>query len=702
MKKLLVYCMVGLMVISVPTLPTQAYVENIQATTQETELGQAPLLQEEVPIEILEEANKELTQDESQGFFDSSYRLAGYFGSEGDTAFVPNDGKVKVLVMGKLWYARNYLPDLCSTLSRAEASGVEAYVIDLIGCEPTEEEKQAARDYQAPQNVHFTYTYYSTSDADKLYMQCYRNLVGNGNSYSTPLVAYVDGEGNVYSWQDGRSLTDVASELKKGGVNIDFQMMTVSTPSQAEIIQYVRNTGAVLDPATIYDVNPVTSAPYNPGQLSSYTQSQFLGMINQIRYIAGLYSNVTLDDSYNQMAQAAALVNYANGQLSHYPSQPSGMSDELYQLGYDGASRSNIAYASWNRAINQITLFGWMSDSSTSNRDRLGHRRWILNPAMGKTGIGVVTGGNTYSAMYALDRSNVSGAERGIAWPAQNMPVEYFSSEIPWSLSTGFSEDIASVSVLLTKESTGQTWRFSQSFADGYFNVNNGGYGVTGCIIFQPSGLSFAKGDTFKVQITGLTKGNLEYRVNFFSLSDPLPEPIPVFGWYNENGKSYWYENSVRQGTYSDPKGVLGDGTVRGREIYDPASDAWYWLDACYGGAKAIGKEVWMPYVFQGENGWNSSEIEEAISRCGTLTDNVRTAITSHRGKWIRYDADGKLITGWFTVTASNHYLYPGQLGNTYYYEPITGLMVTGWANINGRDCYFDPQTGVYDPNRMR
>ena len=63
-------------------------------------------------------------------------------------------------------------------------------------------------------------------------------------------------------------------------------------------------------------------------------------------------------------------------------------------------------------------------------------------------------------------------------------------------------------------------------------------------------------------------------------------------GWYTENGKQYWYENGVKQGTVSDPKGVWYDGTNRGREIYDPASKAWYWLDAAFGGAKAVSKEV--------------------------------------------------------------------------------------------------------------
>ena len=49
------------------------------------------------------------------------------------------------------------------------------------------------------------------------------------------------------------------------------------------------------------------------------------------------------------------------------------------------------------------------------------------------------------------------------------------------------------------------------------------------------------------------------------------------FGWEVVNGNYYWYENGVKQGTEG-----------RGKEIYDPDSDAWYWLDAIDGGKRAI------------------------------------------------------------------------------------------------------------------
>ena len=111
-------------------------------------------------------------------------------------------------------------------------------------------------------------------------------------------------------------------------------------------------------------------------------------------------------------------------------------------------------------------------------------------------------------------------------------------------------------------------------------------------------------------------------------------------GWKTVNGKDYWYENGVKQGT-----------TGRGKEIYDPDSDAWYWLDADQGGAKAVSKDV-----YQESNG----------------------------GKWVRYDANGHMIKGWDT---NDH--------GTYYFDLVTGAMSKGDATIDGLPCSFDTVTGI-------
>jgi len=162
-----------------------------------------------------------------------------------------------------------------------------------------------------------------------------------------------------------------------------------------------------------------------------------------------------------------------------------------------------------------------------------------------------------------------------------------------------------------------------------------------------------------------------------------------------ENGKYYWYERGVRQGTRQDPKGVLGDGSVRGREIYDPESNGWYWLDACYNGAKATGKEVWMPYVYQGEEFFNAADLERIAANSGGLKQNVIDAVKSHCGKWVRYDAEGKMYTGWYAVIGEEAIRYPKQAGNIYYYDPVTGLMAKGPVCIDGVNYQFDLVSGA-------
>ena len=156
------------------------------------------------------------------------------------------------------------------------------------------------------------------------------------------------------------------------------------------------------------------------------------------------------------------------------------------------------------------------------------------------------------------------------------------------------------------------------------------------------------------------------YILNIFS----KPEIIFAYPKYDkdvdrewvkgDDGKPYWYEKGIRQGTYEDKKCIMGDGTCRGREIYDPESDAWYWLDSVYDGAKAENKEVWIPYIFQDEKPGSTE------------------------GKWVRYDKNGAMIKGW----------YENDNGK-YYYDLITGAMYKGKNKINGKNYIFDEQTGI-------
>lgn len=146
---------------------------------------------------------------------------------------------------------------------------------------------------------------------------------------------------------------------------------------------------------------------------------------------------------------------------------------------------------------------------------------------MAKTGFGQV---GSYSAMYAFDGSRWA-TEYNVAWPAQNMPVELFSSTDAWSLSTGSRVNASGVSVTLTRKNDGRTWRMGAAGNDGELYVNNGGYGQTGCIIFRPTGdnglyLGYSPGDSFHVVVEGTYTGTVEYDVNFFDLGTKKTQTI--------------------------------------------------------------------------------------------------------------------------------------------------------------------------------
>ena len=178
-----------------------------------------------------------------------------------------------------------------------------------------------------------------------------------------------------------------------------------------------------------------------------------------------------------------------------------------------------------------------MDDSDSSNIDRVGHRRWILNPAMSRTTFGfchrettytyTYSDGtshsfsytNYYSGMYAFDRSG-SGTQRPVAWPAQEMPLSCFADGAyqAWSVSFGQYLTKEKIHVTLVRENDQKTWEFGSDAADGAFFVDNGGYGLTGCVIFLARDIGpISAGDRFAVTVRDDEHYTItEYTVSFF------------------------------------------------------------------------------------------------------------------------------------------------------------------------------------------
>lgn len=146
-------------------------------------------------------------------------------------------------------------------------------------------------------------------------------------------------------------------------------------------------------------------------------------------------------------------------------------------------------------------------------------------------------------------------------------------------------------------------------------------------------------------QISGVTTATVN-----FNGKDYTAKYGEKNGWVEENGKKYWYENGVKQGTEG-----------RGKEIYDPDSDAWYWLDAVQGGAMTVSKDVYQ---------------ESAAGQWADKPDGT--------GKWVRYDENGHMVKGWQTTEKG-----------TYYFDPTFGTMAKGVTEIDGVPCAFDQNTGI-------
>lgn len=172
------------------------------------------------------------------------------------------------------------------------------------------------------------------------------------------------------------------------------------TPGVGEIIERYETYPWSLNVPNSYSEEPSVKAPYLAGHLTDNSLENAQNLLNFIRYVAGVPADVTLNEDYTEKAQAGALLNRVNGKLDHKPTKPEGFPEELYQTGYEGCSKGNLAAGSNYSNIAKSLLNGWMYDGDSSNINTMGHRRWVLNPSMTQTGFGAV---DSYSAMYAFD-----------------------------------------------------------------------------------------------------------------------------------------------------------------------------------------------------------------------------------------------------------------------------------------------------------
>jgi hypothetical protein len=257
--------------------------------------------------------------------------------------------------------------------------------------------------------------------------------------------------------------------------------------------------------------------PMDPG-----AQARPLRRLRAYRYLAGVPWDVDLSFEYGEWATAGAKLLDLIQRLDHTPVKPDGCADSLYETGYKGTSQGNLyeGVADLNQCID-----GWIDDSDPKNIDRVGHRRWCLNPSMKKTAIGQQSA--KWTVLLAHDRSRTDFQEPSIVrYPAQGLfPTTHIHADAAWSISLNEEfEAPVKEQIQVTVRPCDENMRKGQPLEQEYFNVNNEGYGQPYCIIFRMKPISYMAGSGYWVDVKGVKTAEgkpypIGYYVEFFEPS---------------------------------------------------------------------------------------------------------------------------------------------------------------------------------------
>lgn len=313
--------------------------------------------------------------------------------------------------------------------------------------------------------------------------------------------------------------------------------------------QAIADHWSALTPADTqpYLTLPSVLSPYLIGELTPEYLASGLQYLNFLRGLAGL-QQVTLSDHLCVQAQYGAVLLAANDTLTHSPEKPADMEASFFRMGANAAASSNLSmrFGFDQGALLQSALQGHMDEDSPLNRLDLGHRRWLLDPLLGKVGFGLAASasGKQYIVVPVTDDSGTGALPEVLCWPAAGQfPNNVFAPGTPWSVTLNpqvYQTPVESqLQVTVTRRRDGKVFLpavldgQAQLSAEGsYLLVSSAQYGSGSCISFSIGKSALGEdgylGD-YTVSITGLydRKGQeapLEYTVRFFdaqNLSHP-------------------------------------------------------------------------------------------------------------------------------------------------------------------------------------
>ena len=374
--------------------------------------------------------------------------------------------------------------------------------------------------------------------------------------------AAIQSDGSLWVWGDTSLDMDYANQawapVRLEGVKVLLPDGTVSQPteepeqtelrhsgsttleklSKEEIVQLLNQASSTL-PNPVLTEEPSIHAPYATGAVDHQALEAAAQRLNVLRRLAGV-PQVQLDDSLSENAQYGAVLLAHLGTLNHTPAKPADMDNSFYQKAYEATSTSNIAAGM--DLLESVDMF--MQDSDARNVERVGHRRWQLNPELGRVGFGYAQNPDSIYRDFVTEKvtdTSGSGCDYDfIGWPASgNFPnyLDSFDANTAWSVVLNPDDyqvpTQSGLVVTLVRQSDGKTWTldgkasYTPAASGRYLNVETSGVG--NCIIFRPDGVTKYEG-VYQVTIDGLKDRSgkavdFTYQVDFFSQPDNASKP---------------------------------------------------------------------------------------------------------------------------------------------------------------------------------
>ena len=261
-------------------------------------------------------------------------------------------------------------------------------------------------------------------------------------------------------------------------------------------------TGKSLYPRPLPEIRKTLGAILKFADPKADDKTQALRRLKAYRFLAGVpYEDLILDEEYNQACLAGAKLCEKLGKSEHKPMNP-GMPEAEFKLAYKGTSSSNLGRG--HKSLVQA-VDSWMDDSDDRNIDRLGYRRWCLNPSMAKTGFGR---SGVFSAMYTFDRGRKTLVDYDfICWPARGyMPISFFGPKHAWNVSLNPAKYKAPGMDFTPKiyQADAKGAKKGKPLKLNYQRVDTVGFGIPNCIIFRPENLALVSGARYVVELDGI------------------------------------------------------------------------------------------------------------------------------------------------------------------------------------------------------